>query len=73
MMPTARLDGGRRGVDTTVVGWWYYWWGCEVLLVDPHPPSNWSLLVEFDGGEWDILAHCARGVDGATHRPQIYG
>jgi hypothetical protein len=38
MMPTARLDGGRRGVDTTVVGWWYYWWGCEVLLVDPHPP-----------------------------------
>jgi len=53
MILTARLDGGRRGVDTAVVGWWYYWWGCEVLLVDPPPPPQfghcWSNLTVVSG------------------------
>ena len=52
MIPTARLDGGRRGVDTAVVGWWYQWcWSLVPVVLDPHTPSVWSLLVEFDGDE----------------------
>ena len=44
---TAHLDGGRRGVDTAVVGWWYQWcWceGCGGTLTPPQFGHCWSSL-----------------------------
>ena len=74
MMSTACLDGGRRGVDTAVVGWWCYWWGYEVLLGGPPTaPSVLSIMVDSDADEWDLLGYGVREVDGVTHRPKNYG